>query len=287
MPKVIIIGSGPAGVSAALYTQRVGFETMIISTRGGALLKAEKIENYYGFADGISGEKLYNNGISGAKRLGVEFVDDEVVSLSVNNGFNVKTAKSGYSADAVLLATGLSRLAPNIKGLKEFEGMGVSYCAVCDGFFFRGKNVGVIGNGEYALHEAKELLNVTDSVTVYTNGEPLLVKIPENIVVKTEKIESVSGKPMALEVNFEDNTDIVNGIFIAYKTAGSTALAKKVGATIDDNKIVVNNKMQTNIKGLFAAGDCTGGLLQISKAVYEGAQAGTEIIKFLKEKKEQ
>lgn len=287
MSKVLIIGSGPAGVSASLYTQRAGFETTVISNGGGALLKAEKVENYYGFADAISGEKLYNDGIAGAKRLGVEFVQDEVVSLSINGNFIVKTTKSEYSADAVLLATGLSRLAPNIKGLKDFEGMGVSYCAVCDSFFFRGKNVGVIGNGEYALHETKELLNVVGSVTVYTNGEKPLVEFPQNVVVKTEKIQSVSGRPMALEINFEDKTDIVNGIFIAYKTAGSTALAKKVGATIDGNKIVVNDKMQTNIKGLFAAGDCTGGLLQISKAVYEGAQAGTEIIKYLKEKAKQ
>lgn len=287
MSKVIIVGSGPAGVSAALYTQRAGLETTVISNGGGALLKAEKVENYYGFADAISGEKLYNDGIDGAKHLGVNFIDDEVVSLAFNGSYIVKTTKGERSADAVLLATGVSRLAPNITGLKDFEGMGVSYCAVCDSFFFRGKNVGVIGNGEYALHETKELLNVVGSVTVYTNGEKPLVEFPENVVVKTDKIQSVSGKPMALEINFEDGTDIVNGLFIAYKTAGSTALAKKVGATIDGNKILVNDKMQTNIKGLFAAGDCTGGLLQISKAVYEGAQAGTEIIKYLKEKVKQ
>ena len=287
MSKVIIVGSGPAGVSAALYTQRAGIETTVISKRGGALLKAEKIENYYGFSDSISGEQLYNNGIDGAKRLGVEFIDDEVVSLSFNGSFVVTTTQKSYSADAVLLATGISRLAPAIDGLKDFEGMGVSYCAVCDGFFFRNKNVGVIGNGEYALHETKELLNVVDSVTVYTNGEEPMADFPEGVIVKTQKIKSISGKPMALEINFEDSTDVVNGLFIAYKTAGSTALAKKVGATIDGNKISVNDKMQTNIKGLFAAGDCTGGLLQISKAVYEGAQAGTEIIKYLKENKKQ
>ena len=287
MSKVIIIGSGPAGVSAALYTQRAGIETTVISKRGGALLKAEKIENYYGFSDSISGEKLYNDGIDGAKRLGVKFIDDEVVSLSFNGNFIVTTTQNSYSADAVLLATGISRLAPAIDGLKEFEGMGVSYCAVCDGFFFRNKNVGVIGNGEYALHETKELLNVVGSVTVYTNGEKPLVEFPDGVVLKTEKIKSISGKPMALEVNFEGGTDIVNGVFVAYKTAGSTALAKKVGATIDGNKISVNDKMQTNIKGLFAAGDCTGGLLQISKAVYEGAQAATEIIKYIKESKKQ
>ena len=287
MSKVLIVGSGPAGVSAALYTQRAGIETTVISKRGGALLKAEKIENYYGFSDSISGEQLYNNGIDGAKRLGVEFIDDEVVSLSFNGSFVVTTTQKSYSADAVLLATGISRLAPAIDGLKDFEGMGVSYCAVCDGFFFRNKNVGVIGNGEYALHETKELLNIVDSVTVYTNGEEPLVEFPESVIIKTQKIKSISGKPMALEINFEDSTDVINGLFVAYKTAGSTALAKKVGATIDGNKISVNDKMQTNIKGLFAAGDCTGGLLQISKAVYEGAQAGTEIIKYLKENKKQ
>lgn len=287
MSKVLIVGSGPAGVSAALYTQRAGIETTVISKRGGALLKAEKIENYYGFSDLISGEQLYNNGIDGAKRLGVEFIDDEVVSLSFNGNFVVTTTQKSYSADAVLLATGISRLAPAIDGLKDFEGMGVSYCAVCDGFFFRNKNVGVIGNGEYALHETKELLNIVDSVTVYTNGEEPLVEFPESVIIKTQKIKSISGKPMALEINFEDSTDVINGLFIAYKTAGSTALAKKVGATIDGNKISVNDKMQTNIKGLFAAGDCTGGLLQISKAVYEGAQAGTEIIKYFKENKKQ
>lgn len=287
MPKVIIIGSGPAGVSAALYTKRGGFETTVISNGSGALLKTEKIENYYGFNDAVSGEKLYNDGIQGAKHLGVNFVDDEVVSLSVNNGFNVTASKGTYFADAVLLATGVSRLAPNIDGLKKFEGMGVSYCAVCDGFFFKNKSVGVIGNGEYALHETKELLNIVESVTVYTNGEKPMVAFPENVRVNTEKIMSISGKPMALEINFESYTEIVCGIFVAYKTAGSTALAKKVGATIDGNRIIVNDKMQTNIKGLFAAGDCTGGLLQISKAVYEGAQAGTEIIKYLKDLKKQ
>lgn len=287
MSKVVIIGSGPAGVSAALYTIRAGFETTVISNGGGALLKTEKIENYYGFCDAVSGEKLYNDGIQGAKRLGVNFVDDEAVSLSINNGFYVTATKETYFADAVLLATGVSRLAPNIDGLKNFEGMGVSYCAVCDGFFFKNKNVGVIGNGEYALHETKELQNVVGSVTVYTNGEEALTDFPENVRVNKEKIMSVSGKPMALEINFEDSTETVSGIFVAHKTAGSTAFAKKVGATVDGNRIVVNDKMQTNIKGLFAAGDCTGGLLQISKAVYEGAQAGTEIVKYLKETQKQ
>lgn len=284
MSSVIIVGSGPAGISAALYTQRGGIETTVISSHGGALPKAEKIENYYGFATAVSGEKLYNDGIEGAKRLGVKFIDDEVVSLAFDGSFTVKTVNGVYNADAVLLATGISRLAPNIQGLKDFEGMGVSYCAVCDGFFFKNKKVGVIGNGEYALHEAEVLSDIAESVTVFTNGEEPIAKFPEAMTVRKEKIKSVGGKPMAIHVELDGGEETVGGLFIAYKTAGSTALAKKVGAAVDGNKIVVNENMRTSINGLFAAGDCTGGLLQISKAVYEGAKAGTEIVGYLKEK---
>ncbi len=285
MPKVIIIGSGPAGVSAALYTQRANMQTAVISNNSGTILKADKIENYYGFSDVISGEELYKNGIEGAKRLGVEFVDGEVVSLSYDGKFTVKTADNSYTADGVILATGTSRLAPAIKGLKDFEGKGVSYCAVCDGFFFRNRAVGVLGSGEYALNEVNELENITENITVFTNGEETTVEFPEDVEVITEEIAELKGEMLLNSVVLENGEEIaLNGLFIAYKTAGSTALAKKVGAMTDGNKITVNENMETNIKGLYAAGDCTGGLLQISKAVYEGAKAGTQVIKFLKNK---
>lgn len=285
MPNAIIVGSGPAGVSAALYTQRANIQTTVISNNSGALLKTDKIENYYGFADVISGEELYKNGIEGAKRLGVEFVGGEVVSLSYDGKFTVKTTDNLYIADSVILATGTSRLAPAIKGLKDFEGKGVSYCAVCDGFFFRNRAVGVLGSGEYALNEVNELKNVTENITVFTNGEVSTVKFPENVKVITEKIGELKGEMLLNSVLLENGEEIaLNGLFIAYKTAGSTALAKKVGAMTDGNKITVNENMETNIKGLYAAGDCTGGLLQIAKAVYEGAKAGTQMVKFLKEK---
>lgn len=285
MPKVIIIGSGPAGVSAALYTQRANMQTTVISNNSGTILKADKIENYYGFSDVISGEELYENGIEGAKRIGVEFIDGEAVSLSYDGKFTVKTTSGEYSADGVILATGTSRLAPAIKGLKDFEGKGVSYCAVCDGFFFRNRAVGVLGSGEYALNEVNELKNITENITVFTNGEEPTVEFPENVKVITGKIAELKGEMLLNSVLLANGEEIaLNGLFIAYKTAGSTALAKKVGAMTDGSKITVNENMETNIKGLYAAGDCTGGLLQISKAVYEGAKAGTQMAKFLKEK---
>ncbi len=285
MPNVIIVGSGPAGVSASLYTQRANMQTTVISNNSGTILKAAEVENYYGFAEAVSGEELYKNGIEGAKRLGVEFVDGEVVSLSYDGKFTVKTADNSYTADGVILATGSSRLAPAVKGLKDFEGKGVSYCAVCDGFFFRNRAVGVLGSGEYALNEVNELKNITENITVFTNGDELTVEFPESVNVITEKIAELKGEMLLNSVVLENGEEIaLNGLFIAYKTAGSTALAKKVGAMTDGNKITVNENMETNIKGLYAAGDCTGGLLQIAKAVYEGAKAGTQMAKFLKTK---
>lgn len=283
MPNVIIMGSGPAGISAALYTQRANMQTTVISNNKGALLKADVIENYYGFAGGISGENLYKNGIEGAKKLGVQFITAEVVSLAYDEKFTVKTNDNSYTADGVILATGTSRLAPAIAGLKEFEGKGVSYCAVCDGFFFRNRAVGVLGSGEYALNEVNELKNITENITVFTNGEDATVQFPENVKVIGGKIAKLQGEMLLNSVVLENGEEIaLNGLFIAYKTAGSTALAKKVGAMTDGNRITVNENMETNIKGLYAAGDCTGGLLQIAKAVYEGAEAGIQMVKFLK-----
>ena len=159
MSDVIIIGAGPAGISAALYTIRSGLETTVITAGDSALAKAEKIENYYGFAEPISGKELLTRGIDGAERLGVKFTNKQAVSIEYEDGgFSVVTSNDkNHRCKAILLATGSRRLAPSIEGLTEFEGKGVSYCAVCDAFFYRNKNVGVLGSGEYALHEAKIL----------------------------------------------------------------------------------------------------------------------------------
>ena len=174
-------------------------------------------------------------------------------------------------------------MAPKIKGLKEYEGHGISYCAVCDAFFYRGKDVAVLGNGNYALHEALELLPTSSSVTILTNGKEPDFQVPENIKVNTNIIDLIGGNDVVEEVHFQNGEMIqVSGLFVAIGVAGSTDLAKKIGAETQNNKIIVDENMSTNIPGLYAAGDCTGGLLQISKAVYEGAKAGTEIIKYLR-----
>lgn len=286
MKKVIIIGAGPAGISAALYLIRSGeLEVSVISRGIGALAKAEKIENYYGFSQPVSGKELYENGIAGAKRLGVGFREEEVVSLSFDRDFHpvVVTERGSYTADALLLATGAYRKAAPIEGLKEHEGKGVSYCAVCDAFFFREKTVCVIGSGEYAVHEAQVLANTAGSVTILTNGQPLTARVPESIPVLTQKILSVNGATSVTGLTLDGGTIFpADGVFVALGTAGSTDLARKVGAVVENNHIKVNEQMETTLPGLFAAGDCTGGTLQIYKAVYDGAMAAFSILRYLK-----
>lgn len=280
---IVIIGSGPAGISAALYAHRSGVKTTVIGKDGGALMKTDEIENYYGFPDTITGKELVDRGISQAKRLGVTVIQDEVVGLGFDSKLLIKTAESEFEADAVILATGASRQTPKIKGLLDFEGRGVSYCATCDAFFYKGKDVAVLGCCDYALHEAMELLPVANSVTLMTNGEKPIDHIPPEIRIITDKITAFSGDGHLDTVRFENGDALhVDGVFIAVGVAGSGDLAKKIGAETSKNRIVVDTQMATNVPGLFAAGDCTGGILQISKAVYEGARAGVEAVKYLR-----
>ena len=283
MPNIVIIGSGPAGVSAALYAARAGVETTVLTKGPGALDRAELIQNYYGFAEPISGAELERRGIEGAKALGVQFVTTEAVGLTYMDKLTVETLAGDFPADAVILATGASRAAPHIPGLAGLEGHGVSYCATCDAFFYRGKDVAVLGSGEYALHEVQALLPVVKSVTLLTNGSPLTASFPPEVTVCPEKVNAILGEERVSGVELSGGKTVaLSGVFVALGVAGSTALARKLGAEVNGNRILVDEHMQTTLPGLYAAGDCTGGLLQVAKAVYEGALAGTEAAKALR-----
>ena len=241
MPNIVIIGSGPAGVSAALYAVRAGVDTTILTKGPGALDRAEKIENYYGFAEPISGAELERRSIENAKRLGVNVITAEAVGLTYTGKLTVETVGADYPADAVILATGASRAVPRIPGLAGLEGHGVSFCAACDAFFYRGKDVAVLGSGEYALHEVQALLPVAGSVSLLTNGAPLTAQFPPEVKVYPQKVDAILGEKVVTGVQLSGGETLaVSGVFVALGVAGSTALARKIGAAVDGNRIVVD-----------------------------------------------
>lgn len=281
---VIVVGKGPAGISAAIYIKRANIPVTVIGKDEGALSKAHKIDNYYGFPNGTDGKELIKSGIQQFENLGGSIVNDQIVSITFGDkGFIVKTPSAQFDADAVILATGTSRNTPNIKNLKQLEGKGVSYCAVCDGFFYKGKDICVLGNAEYALSEAKELLPIVNNATIITNGTDATVEFPENIKVIDKKIQNIDGETNVTGVTFEDGSSInTSGIFVAVGTASTVDLAKKLGVVTEGTALKVNSDMSTNVPGIYGAGDCTGGLLQVAKAVSDGAIAAASVIKFLR-----
>lgn len=278
---VIIIGAGPAGVSAGLYTKRANKKTLIIYNNESSLEKATKIENYYGFENGISGEKLYKKGIEQAKNLGINVKKEEVIKIDkIKDIFEVKTVNENYTAKNIVLATGNKKNKPDIKNIEKFDGKGVSYCAICDGFFYRGKDVVVIGNGNYAIAETNDLINIVNHVTILTNGKKIPEFRAENVDIENRKAVAIEGNNNVEAVELADGTKIkTDGIFVAQGVAGSTDFARKIGALVKNEKIVVNEKMQTTVEGLYACGDCIGGTLQVAKAVNDGMIAGIDIIK--------
>lgn len=290
MSKIIVIGAGPAGISAAIYARRGGAEVTVLTlgAAGSSLARAERVENFYGFPGGISGRKLLARGEEAARELGVEIAQAEVLAISFAadfKSFTVTTTAGELAADAIIIAAGASRRSLAIPGVLELTGHGVSYCATCDAFFYRGKNVGVVGAGEFAAHELAALLPHAGRVTLFTEGaEPSFV-VPAGVRVIKEKISTLVGDSRLTGVRVLGGEEVaLAGLFLALGTAGSTELARRLGVVLGGSSIRVDERMATNVPGVFAAGDCTGGLLQIVKAAHEGAVAGLSAVQFLRKK---
>ena len=279
---IIIIGMGPAGVSAALYAHRAGSDVLVIGGESNALAKAEKIDNYYGVPKGTSGPQLFEMGVNQLKDNNIDTIEGQVVSIEWYGDFGVKTVENSFTAKSVILATGTQRRAPKIEGLKNFEGRGVSYCAVCDGFFYRGKTVAVLGEGEYAAEEAAYLKNIAQKVYILTDGKTPQ-KIADGVEYIDKKLAQIKGEATVQQVVFEDGSTIdTSGVFVAEGIAGAGDFARKLGAELSGNNIAADEKCATNIPGLYAAGDNLGGMLQVAKAVYQGAVAGSESAKYVR-----
>ena len=292
MYDVIIIGCGPAGLSAAIYTARSQLKTLIIGSKEDSMLwKAHFIQNYFGVE--LEGKEMLEKGVEQAKKLGSEIIEAEVVSAKGKNGaFTVTTADNKeYETKTIIIATGTACAPAGIKGEKELTGKGVSYCAICDGFFYKGKKIAVVGNGNYAAHEAIELLSFTKDITIFSQGKEWEMSDEfkkalekKKVQLRKEQITSFAGKKALEGVLIGDKEEKFDGVFVAMGTATGLSFAQKLGIQLKDNAIVIDREGNTNVKGVFAAGNCTGCNPQVATDVGEGCNAGLSVIKFIKGK---
>lgn len=288
---ILIIGQGPAGLSAAIYTARAGMRTLILGCAPKVAGDYE-IDNYFGFTETISGKELIERGRLQAAKFGAQIRRDRVLAIhqTENGAFVAKTEGREIEATAVILATGVARVRPGIGNLPDYEGRGVSYCVSCDGFFMRGKPVVVVGEGTFAANQALELLQYTPQIQICTQGkEPDMndefrKRLEENnIPVHTDTITTLAGDGGLERVVLASGREMdAQGLFVAMGQASSSDFALSLGVPRNGQFIETDREQRTNVPGVFAAGDCVGRFLQISVAVGEGALAGRAAISHVK-----
>lgn len=276
----IVVGFGPAGISCAIYLKRFNRDVLVIGKDYGALENDSYIDNYYGI-NHIKGSDLIDKGILQAKELGIEVIKDEVLEINQGLEFSVECKDHIYKSKTIFLATGKTRSRVKIENIDIYEGKGISYCAICDGFIYRGKKIGIIGSGEYMKKELETLSRFSKDITVFTNGEKTDV---ENYPVINEEILSFFGDKKLKGLKTINSEYELDGVFIAVGSANTLSFAKHIGLIIDEKNNLEVDNYQTNIEGIFAGGDAIGGLLQIVKAASDGAHAALEINKYLKNK---
>jgi thioredoxin reductase (NADPH) len=270
--RVIIIGSGPAGLTAAVYTARASLEPLVIEgiEAGGQLMLTTEVENYPGFVDGIMGPELMESMRKQAARFGTEFLTDNVTSVDFSSRpFKVETAGTSYEAAAVIISTGASARMLGIPGEREMLGHGVSTCATCDGFFFRGQEILVIGGGDSALEEANFLTKFASKVTVVHRRDALRAsKIMQDRAFANPKIEFVfdhvvkqingNGKVASATITNvqtgEERELEAAGVFVAIGHTPNTSLFEGQ-LDLSGGYIVTHDGTATSVEGVFAAGD--------------------------------
>ncbi|MBD3328763.1 NAD(P)/FAD-dependent oxidoreductase [Candidatus Peregrinibacteria bacterium] len=293
MYDVIIIGPGPAGLSAAVYTSRAQLKTLVFGNpQKSNLYKSHIIANYFGFPKDISGPDLTELGLIQAKKFGVEMTETEITDIiKQEDFFIVKDDRlQEYKSKTVIITTGQSFALSGIKNEKELTGNGVSYCVNCDGFFFKNKEVAVIGSGNYAAEEALQLTNYTKDITIYTHGKTvdINIKMKEELkkhqieLIETERITSFQKNNDKITIELPQKKYETNGVFMAVGTAGAVSFATKLGLEMDKNYIRVDTENRTSVNGIFAAGDCTGTAPQVAISVGSGCNAALSAIKFIR-----
>ncbi len=295
MYDVIIIGGGPAGLTAGLYAARGGLKTLICEEKvfGGQIVMSYEVDNYPGFPKGISGMDLMDNFIKQAEKFGVEMNYDGVKSIEDEGKTKIVTLSNGtkLTTKTVIIAAGASPNKLNCPGEKKFTGKGVSYCATCDGAFFRGKKVAVVGGGDSAIEEALYLANLASKVYIIHRRDQLrAVKILQDRAFSNKKIEfifnhvvkEIQGDKfvngiLIENVQTKELTRLeVDGVFIYVGITPNTKFVEDLIKLDENGYIIVNDKMETNIPGIYAAGDIrVTPLRQVLTAAADGAIAAS------------
>ncbi len=280
----IIIGLGPAGLSAAIYLARSGKKVLAIGKHNKIWSKDVVINNYFGTGQ-VNGEALMEKGLSQAKGFGAEIILSLATKASMNEDglFAITANEKEYVGKRLIIATGSAAAKREIINQDDFVGRGVSFCVPCDGFFFKGKKVGVVGNQDFALSEAVELLSYSKDVTLLSNGKTLDFdkKLLDDNGIKFDdsRIDKIIGDKKVRAILTNNGEKAFDGLFIASGSADSNDLARMLGVIVEEGKVIVDSSMKTNIAGVYAAGDCTKGIGQIATAVSKGAVAGMAVSK--------
>lgn len=299
MYDVLIIGAGPAGFSAAIYTTRAGLKTLLFGIlKNSNAYKAHIIENYWGYEKQVTGPYLMEQGKAQAARFGTEFIEREILDVIQNQDGTftaTDTERVKYQAKTVIICSGLGFKPSGIRNEQPLVGKGVSFCVTCDGYFFKGKHVAVLGNANFAGEEALQLLTYTPDVSILSHGKDFSFssKMEEGLqkggikFMKTPKITEFLGKDKLEKIKCADSAEFVfDGIFMALGIATAGDFANKLGVlrTGPQNAFIVANPRtgETNVTGVYAAGDCTGGNAQAAKSTGEACNAAVSVIKLLK-----
>ncbi len=301
--EIIIIGGGPAGLTTGLYTSRARLRTLLIENAlyGGQMTTTELIENYPGFPQGVSGDELSRLMEEQAKRFGLETLNQEVVEVKLEGDLKeVRTYESSYLCEALMICTGTEYRKIGVPGEKEFAGKGISYCATCDGAFFKDSQIFVVGGGDSALTEALFLTKFVKELTIIHRRDALRatkiyqeralanpkIKFLWNSVVQEIKGDQVVRSALIKNVKTGKVKEFATeGIFLFVGLIPRTQFLRGLVKTDEAGYIVTDEKCESSVKGIFAAGDCRKQLLrQIATAVGDGATAAFAAEKYLEEK---
>ena len=279
---IIIVGFGPAGISAGLNASIRGKKVLIIGKKSKALEKSPSIKNYLGFND-IKGSDLYKNFTDHIKNYPVEILDKKIKAVyAMGEYFSVDLGDKMLRSKSCIIAAGVD-MGKSIEGEDKFFAKGISYCATCDASLYKGKKVVLVGMNDEAIEEAN-FINKMASQTIFVNPNKKDVKLDEGIEIINKKPEKFTGKLKAESLTLEDGQELkADGFFIIKNSSKPESLVPSI--EIEDGHIKVNYDMSTNIKGLFACGDITGRPYQINKAAGQGQIAGLNAASFISKNK--